>query len=231
MNKENPSFKKINKYNKSEQIINQVIDMIKNGTLVYGDKLPPERKLAPMLGVSRLPLREALTALRHLGVITNTASGSYTIADVGQAELFDQLNIPTEEKEFLRDLKEFRLVIESKAAEYACKRRTDADLEKMEASIMDMEKNINSPEAKIEELINNSIDFHNTVIHASKNCLFFTVYAYINQLIRKGREESSKIPERYHRSITEHKAIFEAIKARDIDKAIAEMKKHVQGIY
>ncbi len=224
----NEFFKKINRDTISDQIIEQVKGMIKDGTLQHGDSLPSERRMAEMLGVSRLPLREALKALKLLGIIDYSAGSSYKVVGPGQMELLDRLKEIPNEEGLLKDLKEFRLVFEVKAVELACHRRTEKDLENIEKAIFKMEKVLEDKPSNPLEIVESSIKNHNAIMDASKNALFCSLYAYINDIIRKGRERTLHIPGRYREALEEHKKIFQAIKDRDVESAVEEMKKHIQ---
>src|ERR1700716_3244625 len=62
----------------TEQVVIQVRDMIREGKLRPGDRLPPERELARRLGISRASLRAGLHFLAAIGVLTaRHGSGSY----------------------------------------------------------------------------------------------------------------------------------------------------------
>ena len=52
-----------------KNIVEQIVDLIHDGSLKKGDKLPPERTLAEMLNVSRTSVREALKVMEIMGII------------------------------------------------------------------------------------------------------------------------------------------------------------------
>ena len=60
-------FDKVVKSTVPGQVIEQIKELLVKGELKRGDRLPPERQLADMLGVSRPSLREALRALEYAG--------------------------------------------------------------------------------------------------------------------------------------------------------------------
>ena len=69
-------------------IIERIRDLIRNGELVPGDRLPPERKLAEALGVSRNSLRQAFQALAERKIIeSRQGDGTYLLASL---EAFSQ---------------------------------------------------------------------------------------------------------------------------------------------
>jgi len=74
-------FEKVQTRKVYMEIVEQIQDLIKRGRLKPGDKLPAERILADKLGVSRPPLREALSALEILGIIESRGGKGNFIKD------------------------------------------------------------------------------------------------------------------------------------------------------
>lgn len=72
------------------QIRDQIIDAIRSGSLVPGDKLPPERELAETLGVARGTVQKAYESLAHQGVIAVTRGRGSFVAEVPRAEPVDR---------------------------------------------------------------------------------------------------------------------------------------------
>ena len=71
-----------------EQVINEIENRLATGDLRVGDRLPPERQFAELLGVSRVAVREALRILEAVGVLQATVgsgptSGSVIVGDAG----------------------------------------------------------------------------------------------------------------------------------------------------
>ena len=100
--------------------------MIVNGELKPGQKLPSERELQDSLGVSRLPLREALARLQALGLIQiRHGKGSHVVETVSKTALSDVLIafFPHQNSDRLRELVEARGLVESELSALASKRR------------------------------------------------------------------------------------------------------------
>jgi GntR family transcriptional repressor for pyruvate dehydrogenase complex len=223
------SFKKLNKENLSDQIISQIKELIAQGIFKPGDMLPSERELATKLGVSRLPLREALKTLQFINVIEAKPGSGYMIKDLKVANLLDVLDEACEPgQDILNDLKEMRITIEVKAVELACCRKTARDLEKMREAIEEMEIAI---EDEPEKVIEGSIKFHNAVLKASHNKLFVAILAYFSDVLNEGRKRSLMIKNRYKIAIEEHKRIYQAIEAGDVGTATNLMKIHLETSY
>ncbi len=125
-------FVKVEKTSISDNIIEQIQTMIESGILNPGDKLPSERELSEKLGVSRVPIREALKILQFINVIEVQQGNNYTIKGMGRARLLDLFEEVSNKgyDNILEDLKEIRITIETKAVKLACERRTEEDLKK-----------------------------------------------------------------------------------------------------
>ena len=112
----------------SDIILEQLENMIIEGSLQPGEKLLPERELAKKFEVSRPSLREAVQKLEAKGLVTRKQGGGTfvtgTIMKSFSEPLFD-LMANSNESQF--DLLEFRHGIEGMAAYYAAMRGTSAD--------------------------------------------------------------------------------------------------------
>ena len=116
----NQMFKEINKENAFQDILNQIIENIQNGTLKSGDALPAERTLAEEMGVSRPVVREVLRALELLGVINSVRGGANYISKdlehclIGPLSILFRLNNSS-----VLEAQQLRAALECKAAALA----------------------------------------------------------------------------------------------------------------
>ena len=100
------------------------------GLLQPGDGLPPEARLADDLGISLVSLRRALEMLRGAGLVETRrgrGGGTFVTTDVRRVVAVGDESIPTEEQ--LRDLVDYRCVVEGGAAALAAERATPAQIE------------------------------------------------------------------------------------------------------
>ena len=118
-----------------EDIIEQFKNMIYSGQLKKGDKLPPERELCQILGVSRASMREALRAMEVMGIVDSRPGEGTYIVDEITSSIFKPLSLIIALEKNQDDFIELRKILESACAKKAAEMRTDEDLEKMQSQI------------------------------------------------------------------------------------------------
>lgn len=211
-----------------EIIVSQILDLIRDGKLNPGDKLPSERKMAESLGCSRSSLREAFRVLESDGIIISKAGGGRYIQSIKKnLELeydFDSINVL--EKSAILYFIEAREVLEPKIVELAIQRATTEQIEKLGEVIKKMEESFKRPEEKI----NHDSVFHLGLAELTGNFVFVSMMETNLNMIKKIRRKVLMLPERYLASIDEHKQIYEAIKERDTNKAVKKMLYHLDNL-
>jgi GntR family transcriptional regulator, transcriptional repressor for pyruvate dehydrogenase complex len=75
-----------------EQVVNRILELVRTGNLRPGDRLPPERELIEIFGISRPSLREALRSLSILGVIAVRHGGGAFVSDLDARTLLAPLD-------------------------------------------------------------------------------------------------------------------------------------------
>lgn len=209
-----------------EIIVERIKNMILEGKLKSGDKLPSERELAKMFQVSRLPVREALKVLEFMEILQYVPGDGIYLKNISVNELLSKIDFMVEtSSDIISDLFEAREALELKAVELAVVRRTDADLQAMEKIIEDMEEDINKGGNGIKA----AASFHTAIYKASKN----KVIARINDLLINLTEISRKKSMRKHGrtpvALIFHKQILEMIKKQDVEGARDIMKNHLES--
>src|ERR1043166_7596037 len=100
-----------------EEVVNQIHDLLREGSFKAGDQLPSERELAETFKVSRTSVREALRALEAQGLIESRTGAGNFIAELPVESLVAPLaTILLEEKDALADIFEMRKLIEPRIA-------------------------------------------------------------------------------------------------------------------
>lgn len=214
------------------QIYNQILSQIQSGTFRIGDKLPAERELCEQFGVSRAPVRQALSALELNGVIySRQGEGVYVksnqlASENSQAAIFFESVSP-------EDIVEARMNIEPLIVKYAVQRATDEDIEDLRSTIKRMEEETNDgvyvPETD-EKL-------HNGIAKASHNDLFIKFMAAISNAMKQQemwkfiRDRTVTRPDYRDVNFKEHQLLIKAIEDRNEEKAVEIMTNHMQNLY
>lgn len=220
-------FRAIRKTRVSEDIIEQVRDLITSGRLKPGDRLPAERELAQTLSVSRSAVREAIRALESLGIVEARAGeGTFVVTQTeGQgrdpisASLFQAWSTQ-------RNLFEVRRLLEPGLAALAARRATPEQIRKMRALLEAHEGRVQRGEAYMKE----DTAFHYLIAEATGNEVLLRIVDNLMDLLRKTREASFQHPERPARSLKQHWAILEAMEARKPAAAERHMRDHILEI-
>lgn len=213
-----PVLKPANKSTLHKDIMEQMIQAIKDKLWAPGSKLPGEQSLAATFGVSRNCMREVLKALEHSGVV-EARPGHGTFLSRNADKIVDGADVATAifEDSSYNDLMEVRRLLEGQAAYSAAERATPEDIEKLE--------NILKGEERGETLDIIHDRFHEAVVELSGNRLLGKLLESLRGEIQAQRQfHYAVLPDQDR---LEHWKVLEAIKTGDPGKAWKAMLHHV----
>jgi len=224
-------FKPIKKKKTYEEIIEQVKRMIAEGVLQPGDRLISERELADKLEVGRSAVREAFRALEAMGVVEVRPGEGTFIREVDVGTIIETLGmVLVLERDTIKELLELRKIIEVGAAGLAALRRSREHLNRMEEILRQMERDLVGGELGEEA----DWQFHYTIAQAAQNSLLVTLMNTISGTMRRvlyaARRQLYLSPGAPQRLLREHYAIFEAIKAGEVERARNAMLDHLDKV-
>jgi GntR family transcriptional repressor for pyruvate dehydrogenase complex len=210
-----------------EEIVRQVKQLIAEGRLKSGDRLPPERDLAEKFVVSRTSVREALRALESLGLIEIRPGEGTFVRLVSVDALVGPLAlVMTSEREAIGELFEARRVLEPAIAALAASRATPDEVQEMERILDDQAREIAAGKTGLAQ----DAAFHAAIGTAAHNrAITRTVHA-IMDLLTQSREESLNTPGRPTRSHQDHRRILQAIARRNGPAARQAMLDHLIAV-
>ncbi|HAJ33695.1 MAG TPA: hypothetical protein DCK79_10090 [Candidatus Atribacteria bacterium] len=232
-------FKKVKNQKLYLQIVDQIRNLIANGRLKAGDKLPPERVLAEKFGASRASIREAMSALEILGLIKSKSSqGNFIKVSVSDASIDGELL-----KELLKNHSPFEVFearhkIEPVLAALAAERRTDEDIKKLNTCLVrlnalgiQIECDLKNAESYMEE----DRRYHLLIARSAHNSVLFTVYSGVNLMLKekhwKVLKKKAILKESNIKKFEkEHTEIFNAIYNSNPELANLKMQEHMIGI-
>lgn len=209
-------------------IIERISEMVRSGVLTPGDRLPPERKLAELLGVSRSSLRQALQALAERKFIeSRQGDGTFLLAapDVFFADdaILDAIN---EQSGLLRHIVEFRQLMEPQIAALAAKRIDAAALDRLKVVVCDQQRAL----LAARETDPLDAEFHRQLTVCSGNPVLIQVMSAIGSIVDETRSDWLQSNRRRNASVAGHLRIIDALEARDAEAAFMAMQAHIVEI-
>jgi GntR family transcriptional repressor for pyruvate dehydrogenase complex len=208
----------------SELITDRLLGLMRSGRLKEGSKLPPERELAELLGVSRTMVREALSALQLAGLVERRQGRGTVIVRTPTNPV--ELDSYIEASASIAELIEARMAIELGVAHLLCEDRA-YDLSEPLACL-DLMRIAVHEEHECERYLMPSLEFHLALARATERRM---VVAIVENLIDLMRPHLWLLAERYHlplarSSLALHERMLASIQARDLITALAQIKLH-----
>ena len=191
-------------------VFNTLRDAILRGDLQPGERLM-EIHLAKKLGVSRTPVREAISMLEKEGLAVTYPRRGAQVAKMTVKDLDDVLEI--------------REVLDTLAASLACRNMNSDDINNLAAACADFEKATRGND--IREVVRTDEAFHNVIYEASGNPRLRAILLNLKGQMYRFRFEYVKDKSNYPFLIKEHKDILEALKTRNEEEVIKHTKKHL----
>jgi len=194
------------------EIVRQVKQLIAEGKLKSGDRLPPERDLAEKFVVSRTSVREALRALESRGLIEIRAGDGAFVRDISVETLIEPLALVIlPHREAVGELFEARRLLEPAIATLAARRATPEEIAAMERILEAQGKEVAEGRTGVAQ----DAAFHAALASSAHNRAISRIVNALMDLLTQSREESLQTPGRPARSHQDHLRILEAIRRRD----------------
>jgi DNA-binding FadR family transcriptional regulator len=210
-----------------EQIANRLVALISERQLHPGDRLPPERELAVMMGVSRASLREALRALSLIGVTEMRQGAGNYVASLDPATLMRPLGLVLALSDAgFDELFEARKLVEPKLAALAAERATDAEIERLAECAEASADGVGDDDA----FMRADLELHGIVAAAARNEILERVVGSLAGLGVASRMATTHLAGMQEQVVDDHRRIAEAIAARDAAGASAAMLAHLEDV-
>jgi len=224
-------FKKVKLQKVSEEVASQIRDLVKDGTLAPGEKLPSERVFSEMLGVGRSSLREAINILETQGFVETRKRQGIYICSLGSSIISDPLRqILKEDKNKLLQLYEVRKDIELASAFAAATHRTPADIEKMRQVLEKMEVDARKSMLALYD----DLEFHLAIARSGQNIFRNHILKNIFDISDAHLQNVMGImigeKERILGLLEQHRAIFTAIEQQNPSQARTAMATHLSWV-
>ena len=214
-----------------KNIVEQIVELIHDGSLKKGDRLPPERSLAEMLNVSRTSVREALKVMEIMGIIEIRPGEGSVVSDFNVEPFLSMIwPVILAEKDMEKDLLEFRKILEEGSIRHLALKKADAEFFKELKDILTSMKTADN----CRESVRLDILFHRKIFELTGNRLLMVAQNLVEYILEKtvsynrmaAVKDSNSSSEIYH----QHKAIYEALVKGDSIEAVHRMSEHLDYV-
>ncbi|MGE0349938.1 FadR/GntR family transcriptional regulator [Hydrogenophaga sp.] len=195
-----------------------ILDQLQAGQWRPGDRLPTERELASRFNVSRTTVRKALLELKAQGLIEQTVGSGTFVTEHVSARLGRRVQQDSSQHTSPAALMEARLAMEPAIIEMAIRNANQADLQRMDACCDHAER-----AETLEAFEHWDAELHQAIADAAHNSFVANVFTLMKTVRAQGDwgqlKKKSVTPERRLAYQTEHRAIVEALRDRDAQRA------------
>lgn len=187
-------------------------DEILQGRLLSGQKLT-EKVLCDKYQISRTPVREALHKLEMEGLVESIPNRGFYVLGLAEQDYLDMFTL--------------RKIYEIQAVTWAIERITDAELEELEELFEFME--FYTMKKDVAKMLTINMNFHQKIYHASHNRMLKNLLSSYQEMLKHIENPSNKKDSYLLEVFNEHKEIFDAFKAKDIEAGKTAMAKHMDN--
>lgn len=215
------------KKNVYQGVREQIQELVRQGELQVGDKLPPERKLAETFKVSRNSVREALRALAEKNIVrSRRGDGTYICAPGESAAAHSLRQTVQAQRQRIEEIFEFRRLLEPQIAFLAAQNMSRKEMDQLKILVVDQERRImaGNDDADLDAA------FHLLLAGATGNRVIHEVVKTLSHILGETRSEALQSEERRRASVRTHILIIDALERGDGEGAREAMHRHLAEI-
>ena len=214
-----------------DEIAEKIRVLIVEGTLKAGDRLPSERELAQLFGVSRPAVREGVRTLEATGIVRVEHGIGVTVTEWAPEEARGlTMQSLVKESHTVQTVLEARKLIEPQMARLAAERANDEDIDRLVAAQQALVEEIAGGGSAADQ----DFQFHLLIAQATKNDVVATMFSTVSALYRHTqklhRVKTWSLPERPQKVAQEHARILDAIRRREPDAAEQAALEHLVSV-
>ena len=219
----------------TQMAVQQILELARDRELAPGDLLPTEAEMMRVLGVSRSILREALSYLKGLGVISSRRGSGFRLTQADPVAVFEILlkQIPLLGAMDMNELFLLRSILEVGAVERAVREATDADIHRVREAADALDEVTRRPNCTQAMYNDKELEFHLAVTRPAGcrlldalNNAIREFFEHEDRLVVQSAEERA---EALRRSNIEHRLIALAFELRQPDTAMLGIRRHFAG--
>jgi DNA-binding FadR family transcriptional regulator len=220
-------FRPVRAGNAFEETVERLLQVIKLGVVAYGERLPPERELAPRLGVSRVTLREAIRALQQEGYVESRRGrfgGTFVIYRTPRPRSGDLARVAEGHGAELADALTYRMAVETGTAQLLAGMRLGVE---QAARLRAAMAAANS--ARPADYRRLDVRFHLTLAELTGSTLLATTCADARMRVTDLLNAIPLLQRNLEHSAQQHVAIVEAVLAGNAEAARRAVAEHLEG--
>jgi len=214
----------------SDQVFDQLRELIFRGDFQPGQKIMTERELATALNVSRNSVREAINKLVALRFLEQRQGQGTFVQSIDETVKIPLATVMEAQDASIIDLQELRMGIECMSASLAAQRANVEDLSAIEKALEEMEVDTADGGLGTE----GDLTFHMAIASATKNPLQVYIMKNVSEFLHVGIRENLmhlyQDPANVVEILKQHKAVYRAIREGDADAAFNAMKNHIDYV-
>jgi GntR family transcriptional repressor for pyruvate dehydrogenase complex len=205
----------------------QIERFVEGNGLAAGDRLPGERELCELLGVSRASVREALRSLETRGLVRVRHGKGVFVAAPGESESAMQQFSKLREVG-LQELFAMREVLEIPAAGWAASEASEEQQASLIATFEQLEKAVreHGPPAELRVM---DARLHLQIAEFANNRFLAMTQTVLQEMLARSMDTTLSVTGRPARSVREHAEIVHALVARDPARARAAARRHIHN--
>ncbi len=225
-------FKKVKQSRMYEEIAEQIVEGILRGDLKSGDKLPSEKGLSELFGVSRVTVREAILSLEQQGLVEvrqGSRGGAYikemdldaVVRQVSSAMRMTNVTFP--------HLAEARALLEEAALKRMMPKALERrDLEALDRNVDEAQAHFENGEHK-ERLITN-FRFHTLIMERTDNPILILMHKLIVDLSLGFFENVVPTQTMIQNTLEEHRKVVDLLRRKQYDEAGELLRDHIRSV-
>jgi len=216
----------LKKKNLSEEVLEHVINWIIEGKFKPGDKLPSEKELAEIFGVSRLTVREALKQLELMSLVDiQQGDGTYVKYVKPESYMKSLLPLIVLDTNSIKDFIDVRLCVEKSIVQLFVKNANSEKIRRLNEIVDRMKVFVEY--GNLADYHKEDVKFHLFLAQACGNKIFYYILNIIQDVLYKQIKEILITEEACKISVDKHIKLADAIKNKDVTKAQKIIEEHL----
>lgn len=210
-----------------DEVIKQIVEIIKKGDWIPGERIPTENELAREFNVSRNCMREALKALANSGIVISTPGRGTFLSPQALNNVYSMEMLWQGDHASYSELMETRIMIEPQMAYLAAERATDKETETLGQLVQKIKDAYISGKSTLEL----GFEFHHKIAMATKNRIIIKLILSIQRELKAERQTllGAEDREQLWREMLEHEAIYQHIRQKQPEQARDLMHQHLEA--